>query len=118
MICKSQDSQPCVSKKITMMICWLGENKMTVGNKYLVKTSVRESVGTIKKINYKVDINSLKRIDNNNELSMNDIASVTIETESALVFDSYSKNKITGSLIFIDRNSFGTVGAGMIEKPE
>ena len=100
------------------MICWLGENKMTVGNKYLVKTSVRESVGTIKKINYKVDINSLKRIDNNNELSMNDIASVTIETESALVFDSYSKNKITGSLIFIDRNSFGTVGAGMIEKPE
>lgn len=118
MICKSQDLQPYVSKKMTMMICWLSENKMAEGNKYLVKTSVRESVGTIKKINFKVDINNLKRTENINELSMNDIASVTIETESALIFDSYSRNKITGSLIFIDRNSFETVGAGMIEKQE
>ncbi|MDP4270825.1 MAG: sulfate adenylyltransferase, partial [Bacteroidota bacterium] len=44
----------------------------------------------------------------------NDIALINIRTAKPLVFDSYSKNRITGSLVFIDENTFETVGAGMI----
>ena len=45
---------------------------------------------------------------------MNDIAQINIKTANPLVFDSYSENRTMGSLIFIDPDSFETVGGGMI----
>jgi sulfate adenylyltransferase subunit 1 len=47
-------------------------------------------------------------------LAMNDIARVKLRTAQPLVFDSYSKNRITGSLILVDENTNETVAAGMI----
>ena len=45
---------------------------------------------------------------------MNDIARITIRTTQPLVFDPYSRNRTTGSLILIDEATNTTVGAGMI----
>jgi sulfate adenylyltransferase subunit 1 len=45
---------------------------------------------------------------------MNDIARVKIRTSQPLLFDSYRKNRITGSIILVDEGTFETVGAGMI----
>src|SRR6185295_9868345 len=55
-----------------------------------------------------------------NELKMNDIGEVEFEAASPLYFDSYDRNRITGSFILIDPLSNATVGAGMIrgELPE
>ena len=41
-------------------------------------------------------------------------ASVEIKTSKPLFFDSYKKNNLTGSLIFIDEGTNETVAAGMI----
>ena len=49
------------------------------------------------------------------ELKMNDIAEITIHTANPLVFDKYTENKVTGSLIFIDPDTNETVGAGLIK---
>jgi sulfate adenylyltransferase subunit 1 len=46
---------------------------------------------------------------------MNDIANITIRTAEPLFYDSYKKNNITGSLIFIEEWTNETVAAGMIE---
>jgi sulfate adenylyltransferase subunit 1 len=45
---------------------------------------------------------------------MNDIARIKLRTAQPLIFDSYRKNRITGSLILIDEGTNETVGAGMI----
>lgn len=45
---------------------------------------------------------------------MNDIARVKLRTAQPLLFDSYRKNRITGSLILVDEGSNETVAAGMI----
>jgi len=45
---------------------------------------------------------------------MNDIARVVIRTTKPLFFDAYRKNRITGSLLFVDEGTNDTVGAGMI----
>jgi len=45
---------------------------------------------------------------------VNDIAHITIKTLKPLKYDDYNENRITGSLVLIDENTFETVGAGMI----
>ena len=45
---------------------------------------------------------------------MNDIANITIKTSKPVFFDSYKKNNITGSMIFIDEGTNETMAAGMI----
>jgi sulfate adenylyltransferase subunit 1 len=45
---------------------------------------------------------------------MNDIARIRIRTTKPLFFDSYTVNRITGSIILIDEATNETVAAGMI----
>src|SRR5260370_16703962 len=47
---------------------------------------------------------------------MNEIADVELETANPLFFDSYSRNRTTGSFILIDPMSNATVGAAMIRE--
>jgi sulfate adenylyltransferase subunit 1 len=68
----------------------------------------------VKEIKYKLDINSLQRIENGPDLELNDIARVSIRTTVPLFFDSYRKNRNTGSIILIDEATNETVAAGMI----
>lgn len=48
------------------------------------------------------------------QLLMNDIARIKIRTAQPLAFDSYRKNRITGSIILVDEGTNETVAAGMI----
>jgi hypothetical protein len=60
-------------------------------------------------------IGTLEKEEGVSELKMNDIAEITIHTANPLVFDKYTENKVTGSLIFIDPDTNETVGAGLIK---
>ena len=68
----------------------------------------------IKDIRYKLNINTLHRDQEDKNIGMNDIARIVIRTTKPLFFDAYRKNRITGSLIFIDEGTYETVAAGMI----
>jgi sulfate adenylyltransferase subunit 1 len=45
---------------------------------------------------------------------MNDIANINIKTSKPVFFDTYRKNNITGSMIFIDEGTNETIAAGII----
>lgn len=105
---------PQVSQEITMTVCWFNETPLRLNERYLVKQSTNETIGVVKTIHYRHNINTLERECDVQQLNMNDIATITIKTANPLVFDNYKHNRITGSLIFIDQHTFETVGAGMI----
>jgi sulfate adenylyltransferase subunit 1 len=109
-----EGEQPSVSQDISMMVCWFNENPLLLNNKYIVMNATKETVGIVKSIKNIVNINTLELETGITSLKMNDIASISIRTAQPLVFDSYRKNRTTGSLILIDPNTFETVGAGMI----
>jgi sulfate adenylyltransferase subunit 1 len=109
------DDLPTVSQDLNMMVCWFNERPLQTRNKYIIMHTTRETVGVVKSINNKVNINTLESIPGGEQVQMNDIASVTIRTAQPLVFDAYAKNRTTGSLIFVDTDTFETVGAGMIQ---
>lgn len=108
------NNQPQATQDIDLMICWLGENPLSEKGKYIVKHTSKEVRGIIKKVLYKVDINTLHRNENDKIISSNDVARISIRVTQPLFIDKYRKNRVTGSLIIIDENTHNTIGAGMI----
>ncbi len=108
------NNQPKGEQHIDLMLCWMNQRPVNLNCKFYVRHSTRGGLGVFKEIQYKLDINSLTRIENVGELQMNDIARVRIHTAQPLFFDSYRKNRITGSLVLVDEGTNETVAAGMI----
>ncbi|MEJ5264147.1 MAG: sulfate adenylyltransferase subunit CysN [Bacteroidales bacterium] len=109
------DNLPTVGQDVELMICWLNEKPMQVGNKYYLRHTTTGMRCIVKEIIYKVDINTLEELSGGNTLQMNEIAKIRIRTSQPLVYDSYHINRTTGSLILIDEGTNETVGAGMIK---
>jgi len=108
------NNQPSVEQDLEVMVCWMNQKSLQNRTKIIVKHTTKECQAMVKEIQYKVDVNTLHRVENIQEIGMNDIARVSIRTAQPLFFDSYTKNRMTGSLILIDPNTNETVGAGMI----
>ena len=108
------NNQPQATQDVELMICWLGEKPLSEKGKYTIKHTSKEVRGIIKKILYKVDINTLHRNENDKIINSNDIARISMRVTHPLLLDKYNKNRITGSLIIIDEITNNTVGAGMI----
>lgn len=113
MICKP-DNQPKTGQDIDLMVCWLNKEKLKPGGKYAIKHTTKDARCIIKDVKYKVNINTLHRSEEDTNIGLNDIGRISIRTTEPLFYDSYSKNRSTGSLIIIDEFSNNTVGAGMI----
>ncbi len=110
----AEGNQPQVSQDITMMVCWLGEKSLIPNGKYTVRHTTREVRAIVKSIDYKLDISTLEEHTESKTVSLNEIARVTLRTTQPLFFDSYHRNRATGSVILIDEATNVTVGAGMI----
>lgn len=108
------NNQPKSEQDIDLMICWLNINGLKLGGKYIVKHTSNEAKCIIKDVRYKVNVNTLEKTEEDKEIQANDIARIQIKTAKPLLFDSYRKNRNTGSVIIIDEFSNETVGAGMI----
>jgi sulfate adenylyltransferase subunit 1 len=108
------DDLPTASQDVEMMVCWLHEKKLQVNGKYALKHTTRDVRCIVKAVQYKVNVNTLARIEDDKSVGLNDIARITLRTTQPLFFDPYRLNRATGSLILIDEATNETVGAGMI----
>lgn len=110
----SETNMPQSGQDITVMICWLNERAMRPGAKYWIKHTTREARCIIREVNFKVDINTLDRNYTDKQIGLNEIANVTIRTTQPVFYDSYRKNRVTGSLVLMDEGTNETICAGMI----
>lgn len=108
------NNQPEVGQDIEVMVCWFNEKPIQPRGKYTIMHTTQEARCVVKEIRYKLDINTLHREQEDTRIGMNDIARLVLRTTKPLLHDSYRKNRITGSVIFIDESTNETVGAGMI----
>lgn len=110
-----KNNQPEQEQEFDVMLCWLNNNAMKDRAKYTIMHTSNEERAMIKKIIYKMDINSFERNnEDKNGLEMNEIARVKIRCTRPLMIDSYRENRNSGSLILIDEVTNETVAAGMI----
>lgn len=109
-----ENNQPVASQDVDLMVCWFNAKPLQLNGKYAVKHTSRDARCVVKDIRYKMDINTLHRIEDDKNIGMNDIGRISIRTTVPLLFDNYRKNRFTGSLILIDEATNETVAAGMI----
>jgi bifunctional enzyme CysN/CysC len=108
------DESPAVAREIEADICWMTDELLRPGARYVIKQTSRSATAVIDEIEDLVDVHTLERNAAPQELGLNDIGRVRLRTSAPLVFDPYTSNRRTGSFILIDESSNGTVGAGMI----
>ena len=107
-------NQPEIGQDIELMICWLNQKKIISGGKYGIRQTTQDARCIVKDIRYKVDINTLHKIEDDLSLGLNEIGRIHVRTTKPFYYDSYKKNRGTGSIILVDENTNETVGAGMI----
>jgi bifunctional enzyme CysN/CysC len=107
-------NQPTVSGRFECLLCWMSERPLSPRRRYMVKHTTRTAMVGAVDVRYRIDVETLHRDESATTLELNDLARVQLELSSPLVFDSYRRNHVTGSLIVIDVASNETVGAGVI----
>ena len=107
-------NQPNLGQELDLMICWMNSKKLILRGKYTIRHTSQNARCIIQEIRYKIDINTLHRIEDTKEIGLNDIGRIAIKTTQPLFYDKYSRNRNTGSIIIIDEATNETVGAGMI----
>jgi sulfate adenylyltransferase large subunit len=108
------DEAPTVAREFEAMICWMSEEPMRPGGRYVIHHTTRSAKAIIDRLEYRVDVNSLERDPEAPQLALNEIGRVHLRSSTPLVVDPYSRNRTTGSFILIDEATNDTVGAGMI----
>jgi bifunctional enzyme CysN/CysC/sulfate adenylyltransferase subunit 1 len=105
---------PAPRQDIDAMVCWMATSPLKSRQKLAIKHTTRNARALVKTIQYRLDINTLHRDQEAEEIGVNEIARVQLRTTVPLLCDSYAQNRITGSFILIDESTGVTVGAGMI----
>ena len=109
------NNQPNSSQDLDARICWFsGSKKLTQGGKYLIKHTTKAAQAMISEITYKVDVNSLRKNEEDTEFNMNDIGRIKFRTSEPIFYDTYRRNRNTGSFILIDPFTHQTLAAGML----
>ncbi|HTZ65339.1 MAG TPA: adenylyl-sulfate kinase [Solirubrobacteraceae bacterium] len=107
-------NQPTVSREFECLLCWMSEQPLDRNRRYRVKHATSTAMAGAIDVRYRIDVESLHRDESAITLELNDLGRVRLELSAPLVFDSYRRNRATGSLIVIDEASNETVAAGVI----
>jgi len=108
------ENRPEGQQDLDVMLCWLNANPPRPRAKYVIKHTTAEARAMITEIQYKMDINSLHRLEEDKDIQMNDIARVRVRSTKPLFADDYNVNRVTGSIILVDESTNETVAAGMV----
>jgi len=110
-----QNNPPQSSQQIEAMICWFSsEANLQERGRYTMRQTTNDVKCLVKELKYKMDINTLHKLEDDREVRLNDIARVSLQTSAPLHYDRYRRNRATGSFILIDERTNNTVAAGMI----
>lgn len=110
------DSPLQAVRQASVDVVWMTEPPLVVGQRYDIKIAGKKTRAQAARIHYQVDINRLEQ-HQTASLPLNGIGLVDVIFDEPVVLDSYQQNPVTGGMIFIDRLSNVTVGAGMIRQP-
>jgi sulfate adenylyltransferase large subunit len=104
---------PHVSRRFEAQLVWMHASPLEVDKPYLFKHTTQQVPGSITSVLHRTDVNTLNKLPAE-QLELNEIGAVSIETHKPLFFDAYRRNRGAGGFIVIDPMTNLTVAAGML----
>jgi len=108
------NNPPQVGQDIEAMVCWFSARPMPPQAKLILRHTTQETKAVVQHVRYHVDINTLHKIEDVDGFAMNDIGRISLRAAVPLFYDTYSRNRQTGSFNLVDPATNETVAAGMI----
>ena len=107
------NNTPQVGNEFDAMLVWMDDAPLKPGTQLMLKSTSNLVPATVETLRYQFDVNTLKR-EEAPDLHLNAIGRVVIHTHRPICYDSYSRNRNTGSFVLIDRLTNATLAAGMV----
>jgi bifunctional enzyme CysN/CysC len=108
------DAPPATSDQFGAHLLWMGDHALLPGRNYWLKLGTRTVSAVVTEIRYKADINTQEQLAAK-KLELNEVASVHLSLDQAIAFESHADNRLLGSFILIDRQTFATVACGTLD---
>jgi bifunctional enzyme CysN/CysC len=103
-----------VADQARARLLWMAEGALVPGRSYWLKLHHQEVSATVTTLHHRVDVNTGEETPAT-ALACNEIGVVSLRTARPLVFEPYAHSRVLGGFILIDRLTFETVAAGMID---
>ncbi len=113
MICRPHN-QPTVGQDLEAMVCWMTDRPVAPGDFFALKHTTRWVRAVVRDIHYRLDVNTLHRDEAAPSLTLNEVGRVSLRITQPLFYDSYRRNRQTGSFVLAAEDTNVTVGAGML----
>jgi bifunctional enzyme CysN/CysC len=113
MICRP-NNQAHVGQDLDAMICWMSERPLAAKGRYALKHTTRWTRAIVTELLYQLDVNTGHRVQDATQLALNDLGRIRLRTTTPVIYDSYARNRTTGSFILVDETTNETVAAGML----
>jgi len=111
-----KNNLPQAGTRLDATICWMDETVSSMTADYVLKQTTRCVRARIRKIIYKIDVETLHRT-TAESFKLNEIGRVEIAAAAPIFFDPYRINHATGSFILIDPLTNNTVRSAPREVP-
>ncbi|MFM7537819.1 MAG: sulfate adenylyltransferase subunit 1 [Acidimicrobiales bacterium] len=114
LLCRPRN-RPTVTQDLSVLTCWMDDrSELAAGRALLVKHTTRTVRAVVRSVDYRVDIDTLHRVESPESLRSNDIGRVTLRTAQPVMVDPYHRNRETGSLVLIDPQTNATVAGALV----
>ncbi|MEX0423876.1 sulfate adenylyltransferase subunit CysN [Providencia rettgeri] len=113
----AQDETLQSTQHASVDVVWMSEQPLVQGQQLDIKIAGKRSRAKVENIQYQVDINNLTQ-KVATELPLNGIGLVELSFDEPLLLENYQRNADTGGMIFIDRLTNVTVGAGLVRETQ
>jgi bifunctional enzyme CysN/CysC len=112
-ICRPHN-KPVIGQDIEAMVCWMIDRPLRPGDFLALKHTTRWVRAVVRDIHYRLDVNTLHRDDSVTALGLNEVGRLSLRVTQPIYYDTYRRNRATGSFVLAAEDTNVTCGAGMI----
>jgi sulfate adenylyltransferase subunit 1 len=103
--------------RLSARLFWAGERPLAEGDSFELKLATATRRAVVERVTHRLDPESTEH-EEAERLVNNDIGEIVLGLDWPLTIEPYVRNRDLGSFILIDRDSFDTVGIGLVLEPD
>lgn len=110
----SPHEAPEVADQFAAHVLWMDDRPLLPGRQYLLRLGTATVGAQVTSIRHLLDIDTYEHLAAR-RLQLNDVAYCNLALDRRLPISGYAQERALGAFVLIDRQTNGTVGAGMID---